>query len=185
MVENEMSQRFLADISDVSNEVDVEQGCAFVTPFIFVYGTLRVGQEMYKTFGLDTSAFHHGAFRLKGWALVDGKYPVATPVDDQESSIVVDLLELRPNRVKTLPPRDMLREWQIVYEKNFLLDSYEGIFNEDSEYRSGIITIVLEDGTVTYAKIYYSDEVEGDIIQTGDFLSKDKFIKHQYVQLWQ
>lgn len=180
-----MSQRFLADISDLSNEVNVEQGCAFVTPFIFVYGTLRVGQEMHKTFGLDTSAFHHGTFRLKSWALVDGIYPVATPVDDQESSIVVDLLELRPDRVKTLPPRDKLREWQIVYEKNFLLDSYEGLFKDDTIYQTGIVAFLLEDGTVIHAKIYYSDEVEGDIVQTGDFLSKDKFIKHQYVQLWQ
>lgn len=104
----------MVDIHD--NMVDLPTGVAFVTPFILVYGTLRLGQSNYKRLLTDTQ--HMGTYELPGWILsgINSGY-----TGDPKDTIVVDAFNLGINAdgiVKT--PLE-------IYEKNYQLDELEGV----------------------------------------------------------
>jgi len=180
----EINERYLADFIDIQGEIDVDAGYGFITPYILVYGTLRVGQKMYQEMKLDVHTHHHGTYRIRNWALMKAKYPHAVPVDDPESTVVVDLLEIRPNRNAVQPKSEKNREVQILHEINFLLDLYEGTTHEDSSYRSAIVPIEVDKGAdVIYAKMYFSDPVDGQLIDTGDFVEQTKFVKYNFLNV--
>lgn len=156
----------------------------FVTPYLLTYGTLRKGNNNWKTL-LAGVADHIGTYRLAGFGLV-GLQAVHT--GNSEDSLVVDLFELVPDRdAKMEGTHD---RWMAVWETNFGVDALEGQFFMESEsYYTSILGLKHPDTEEEiYAKLYLGD-LSGDISEmkayypTGDYNSAVKWIKYPYLEL--
>lgn len=109
----------LRDLASLKGDyITIPADYSFVTPYIMVYGTLRVGQGNYIAFDLGKHTTHIGTYCLPGWQLSGIS---ATPTGDRDDVLIVDLLELKPSR------KSSGKERMHVYELNYRLDGLESV----------------------------------------------------------
>jgi gamma-glutamylcyclotransferase (GGCT)/AIG2-like uncharacterized protein YtfP len=126
---------------------------------ILVYGTLRVGQGAYQTFGLDKSTVHLGQVRIPGSMYHLGGFP-GVVLDGNEEGVLCDVLEIT----------DAAAVPEVVRS----LDAYEG-YRETSPYNSLYLRREVEAGQFGQASIY---EINRDMggrsrITGGDWVERD------------
>lgn len=170
----------LPDCADLE-EFTVQGGYGFVTPFVLVYGTLRKGKNNYERY-LKDFAVHHGTFRIQGFQLSG---IMAATSDDEDSTIVVDLFEICPDR-NAKDHRIAAKYTRYMYEVNFLLDRLESVLHEKgSSYVTTILTIPdpraeASEDAVVLAKFYQNMYLTSAKVrnETGDYLSPDEYIDY-------
>lgn len=116
-------------------------GYTFVSPYLFVYGTLRVGGGNYKKYHLHSTK-HLGTYRLLGWKLHS---IFATYTGREEDYVVVDVFDFSKLEVVKM------------YELNYHIDRLEGVMNHS--YVPTIIPFSLESEKKVYsglAKMYHA-----------------------------
>lgn len=147
-------------------------GYSFVTPYILVYGTLRVGQSNYDNFKLDVHSQHLGTFCLRGWQLSG---ICATPTGDPQDYLVVDALKIVPGK--------SAHQTMGVYEIMYQLDTLEGV--HANAYTQTIVPILYKeegkDAKKVFAKLYmgFNYETTGKRAErnpNGDYLRKSEEI---------
>ncbi len=127
---------------------------------LFVYGSLRQGFN-HAAYEYITRYFHPaGIGKAKGELYDLGTYPAAVP-GGSDHEIVGELYRI-------IHPDEF--EYAIAQ-----LDDYEGVaaaYDQTSEYHRDITTVLMEDGTIEQAWIYwYSGNVTGKpLIPSGDVL---------------
>lgn len=113
--------------------IHLPTGETFVSPFLLVYGTLRLGQGNYRRYLLEAS--HLGTFELPGWILSG---ITSGHTGNPDHRIVVDAFNLG----KT--PDGLIKSPLEIYELNWHLDSLEGVL------RGGYTTSLIQsDNTPT------------------------------------
>lgn len=105
---------------------------------ILVYGTLRVGQGAYQTFGLNKSTTHLGQVRIPGSMYHLGGFP-GVVLDGNEEGVLCDVLEITDEAA--VP--DVVRR----------LDAYEG-YREHSPDNSLYLRREVAAGEFGQASIY-------------------------------
>lgn len=126
---------------------------------ILVYGTLRVGQGAYQTFGLDKSTVHLGQVRIPGSMYHLGGFP-GVVLDDNEEGVVCDVLEIT----------DAAAVPDVVSR----LDAYEG-YRVGTPHNSLYLRREVAAGEFGQASIY---EINRDMdgrprITGGDWMERD------------
>lgn len=126
---------------------------------ILVYGTLRVGQGAYQTFGLHNSTTHLGQVRIPGSMYHLGGFP-GVVLDGNEEGVLCDVLEITD--AAAVP--DVVRS----------LDAYEG-YREESPDNSLYLRREVAAGEFGQASIY---EINRDMcgrprIDGGDWVQRD------------
>lgn len=126
---------------------------------ILVYGTLRVGQGAYDTFGLNKSTAHLGQVRIPGsmWHL--GGFPGVT-LDGNEEGVLCDVLEITDEAAAP----DVISR----------LDSYEG-YRPETPHNSLYLRKVVETSEFGSVSIY---EINRDVggysrIPGGDWVERE------------
>ena len=117
------------------------------THFVFVYATLRRGQGNHRL--LDSSKFIGNAKTKLRYALYGSGVPFLSRADSVSQVI---------GEVYAIDDATLRR-----------LDELEG---HPDAYTREQAEVVLQDGTELIAWIYFYDTVEGNLIESGDFLHK-------------
>jgi gamma-glutamylcyclotransferase (GGCT)/AIG2-like uncharacterized protein YtfP len=126
---------------------------------ILVYGTLRVGQGAYHTFGLNYSTTHLGQVRIPGSMYHLGGFP-GVVLDGNEEGVLCDVLEIT----------DAAAAPEVVRR----LDAYEG-YRTDSPDNSLYLRREVTAGEFGQASIYEINRNmdERPRINGGDWLARD------------
>ena len=129
-----------------------------MTPYVFVYGTLRNDphHEMYRF--LARNATFAGGATVPGILFDFGKFPGAIPSVNSQSRVNGELYKLARREVLTV------------------LDAYEGCGLNDPkprEFHRRMAEVRLDDGRAVQAWVYwYTGNTEGaDAIPSGDYLN--------------
>ncbi len=129
---------------------------------MFIYGTLLPGETNYDAFLRGkTLCERKASVRGELYLAQDGDYPALLPGKEEVCGLLV---ELRPECVEeTLQALDILEEYFPAHE-------------EISVYLRRKAEIRLEDGTTTYAWVYFWSGLEkkGARIASGDFLLRSQ-----------
>jgi len=171
----------LPDCADLE-EFTVGGGYAFVTPFVLVYGTLRKGKGNYERYLKDHSIYH-GTFRIKGFQMTG---IMAATSEDPDSTIVVDLFEICPDR-NNKDHRIASKHTRYMYEVNYLLDRLESVLHENGgAYLTTVLTIAdprqTAKGDDTVLVKFYQNlhlqHTKSKKNETGDYLSPNEYIDY-------
>lgn len=175
-------------VSDLQSPLTMDVGYNFVTPYVLVYGTLRIDQGNYGKY-LAKYARHMGTFRLKGFQLTGIR---ASYTGDENQSIVVDLFEIQPERLSNAA-KTASTSYRYMYEVNYMLDSLEGIASaHGSSYQAVILPISnpsKEEGAadVLLCKFYQNTHITqtDKMNQTGDYVNPDEPLDYPILSIIQ
>lgn len=140
--------------------IDLPAGVTCVTPFLLVFGTLRLGQGNWKRCLQNTK--HIGTYKLPKWA---ASSIFSAYTGNEEDYVVVDLFDLR----YTI---DNVRISELaLYELNAKLDMLEGCLRHGN-YTCTLMQVTVSD-TTSLAKFYNANaHLDGNKLQK-DFVTKE------------
>lgn len=149
--------------------IDLPAGVTSVTPFLLVFGTLRLGQGNWKRYLQNTK--HIGTYKLPKWGAVQ---IFSAYTGKEKDYVVVDLFDLRYTT-------DNVRLSELaLYELNAKLDMLEGTLRHGN-YTCTLMQITVED-TTSLAKFYNANaNLESNKLQK-DFVTKE-VIDYPEIQL--
>lgn len=148
--------------------IHLKTGETYVSPFLLVYGTLRLGKSNYKKF-LTTSK-HIGTYELPGWKLSG---ILSGHTGNPKDVIVVDAFNLGQN------PDGMVKTALELYELNYQLDQLEGVMR--GGYSTSLIQLNITPTEEPAAFKLYNGHLntKGKKGFIRDFASPEKYLPYE------
>lgn len=158
----------LPSILETEGYLTFPHDMSVLTPYILVYGTLRIGGGNYERYKLSTHTQHLGTYCLSKWQLAGIQ---ATYTGNDEDYIVVDMLEICPSR------KNKNGSYLNFYEIFYQLDSLEGVHNPYG-YTQVIVPIMMEENkkaAKAFAKLYMGSNYANTTRNpNGDYFRPDE-----------